>query len=57
MPKWKKDETNFDVSVNNDGNGGYICRIPKPIVQKLGITTSIKFLLKKNNVVVEVGEK
>ena len=36
MPKWKKDETEFLVSVSNDGNGSNVCRIPKPILKKLG---------------------
>ena len=58
MPKWKKDETKFQVSVNNDGNGGNICRIPKPIMETLGITDSVMFLVKnKNKVSVEAGEK
>ena len=52
MPKWKKGATDFPVSVNDDGNGGHICRVPKPIVEKLGITNSIKFSIKKNGDVV-----
>jgi len=57
MPKWKKDETKFEVSVNDDGNGGNICRIPKPIVERLGITDSVQFLIKHKNIVIQAGER
>ena len=53
MPRWKQDETEFVVSVNDDGNGGNICRIPKPIVEMLGIAGSVKFINKKGKVSVE----
>ncbi len=45
MPKWKKDATKFLVSVSNDGNGSNVCRIPKPIVEKLGNPDRIKFVI------------
>lgn len=45
MPKWKKDATEFIVSVNDDGNGSNICRIPKPIIEKLGQPEKIKFVI------------
>ena len=35
-------------------NGGNICRIPKPIVEMLGIAGSVKFINKKGKVSVEV---
>lgn len=57
MPKWKKDETEFNVSVNDDGNGGFICRVPKPIIESLGVTDCIRFTVKKNQVVVSMGKK
>lgn len=43
MPKWKKGETDFEVSVNDDGNGGYLCRLPKPLVEILGLDGRIRF--------------
>ena len=50
MPKWKKDETEFSVSVSNDGNGSHVCRIPKPIIEKLGKPNKIKFVVKSNRI-------
>ena len=48
MPKWKKYETKFLVSINEDGNGGNICRIPKPVYDHLELSNSIIFEKKKN---------
>ena len=54
MPKWKKGETRFSVSINDDGNGGKICRIPKPIYDLLQTPSKIVFLIgKKNNIRVD----
>ncbi len=43
MPKWKDDATKFVVSVNDCGESGYVCRIPKPLIEQLGITGKIQF--------------
>ena len=45
MPRWKKGETDFTVSVNIDNNGGYVCRLPKPMIEQLGIKDKIRFRL------------
>ena len=34
-------------------SGGNICRIPKPIVEMLGVTGSVKFINKKGKMSVE----
>jgi hypothetical protein len=46
MPKWKKDETEFTVSVTHHEHRGYQCYIPKPIMEKLGNPESLKFVVK-----------
>ncbi len=57
MPKWKKDATKFRVRVNDDGNGGNICRIPKPIMIHLEASNSLEFEIKKNGkVLVALGD-
>ena len=61
MTRWKKDETEFDVSIspskNKDGSQSLICRIPRPIVESLGSPDSLKFKIKKKGIVVEAGNK
>ncbi len=52
MPKWKMDETEFSVSVSNDGNGSNVCRIPKPIMEKMGQPNRIKFIIKDKKILV-----
>ena len=50
VPKWKKDETDFTVAVNKDSNGTAMCRLPKPMVDKLGIDNKIRFRLLRSRV-------
>ena len=56
MPRWKKGETVFDVALD-ENSGSHICRVPKPIVEKLGIPNSIKFVIQGRTIIVKVGEK
>ena len=42
MTRWKKDETNFSVSVSSNGHTKS-CRIPKPILEKLDNPDKITF--------------
>lgn len=56
MPKWKKDETEFDVALH-ETSGSHICRIPKPIVEKFGIPSKIKFIIEGKKVIVKAGNK
>ncbi len=46
MPKWKKDATEFIVSVNYNDVRGFQTSIPKPIAKILKEPTSIKFKVK-----------
>ena len=55
MPKWKKNETEFNVALD-ENSGSHICRVPKPIVEKLGIPDSIKFVIDGRNILVKVGK-
>jgi hypothetical protein len=55
MTRWKKDETEFTVKLTDDGKNGIICRVPKPIRDRLGSPKSIKFLIVGKKILVEVG--
>ncbi len=57
MPKWKKDATEFNVSINDDGNGSHLCRIPKPIMIMLGQPDNLTFHVKNKKIVIETMEK
>jgi hypothetical protein len=48
MPKWKKDETEFTVSLGQNEVKGYWCTVPKPIVELLGEPQRITFEIKGN---------
>ena len=37
MPKWRKDATEFRVSVSYHAVRGYQCYLPRPVVEKLEI--------------------
>jgi hypothetical protein len=57
MPKWKKDETEFNVSVTYHQHRGYQAYIPKPIMEMLGNPKSIKFIIKgSKRIELMVGE-
>lgn len=45
MPKWKKDATQFTVSVNHNETRGYQSSIPKPVMETLGSPDKITFLI------------
>jgi len=46
MPKWKKDATEFTVSVNHNETRGYQSSIPKPVMDTLGNPDKITFVIK-----------
>ncbi len=58
MTRWKKDETEFKVSItaNKQSNTSY-SYIPKPILEQLGDPTSLKFLMTKGKIVVQSGDE
>lgn len=45
MPKWKKDATEFTVSVNFNEDRGYQSSIPKPIMDALGDPSKVTFVI------------
>ena len=61
MTRWKKDAKEFDVrlnkSKNKDGSQSKICRVPKPITDRLNNPSSIKFVIEGRKILVKVGEK
>ena len=57
MTRWKKDETEFDVKLTDDGKNSIICRVPKPIIDRLGSPSGIKFVIDGKKIIVEASEK
>ena len=55
MPKWKKDETQFTVSLGQNDVKGYWCTVPKPIVELLGEPESLTFEINKSKIEVKAG--
>jgi hypothetical protein len=45
MGKWKKDAKEFVVGLNYVEGRGYSSSIPKPIIEKLGKSDTIKFII------------
>jgi hypothetical protein len=54
MGKWKKDAKEFVVGVNYVEDRGYSSSIPKPIIDKLGKPSSLKFVINDEQNTVEV---
>jgi hypothetical protein len=54
-----KDAKEFNASLskskNKDGSISLICRVPKPIVDRLGSPESIKFVISGKKVIVEAS--
>lgn len=48
MPKWKRDQKEFSVSVTYHEHRGCQAYLPKPIIEMLGNPKSIKFIVKDN---------
>jgi hypothetical protein len=57
MPRWKKEQKEFIVSVTYHEHRGYQSYIPKPIMEMLGSSKTIKFIIKKEKVELEAGNK
>jgi len=60
MVKWKKDETDFTVSVtkhpNHSGSESFTCVIPKPVIEKLGMPKKIIFKARGDKIKVVSGD-
>jgi hypothetical protein len=57
MPRWKRGQKEFTVSVTYNEHRGYQCYLPKPIMEMLGNPKTIKFTIKNRKVEVEAGNK
>jgi len=61
LTRWKKDAKEFDVrlskSKNKGGSQSKICRVPKPIIDRLHDPSSIKFVIDGRKIIVKAGEK
>jgi hypothetical protein len=53
MPKWKKDETEFEVGVNYVDKRGYSSSILKPVIEAVGEPDAIRSVIKGKKVEVE----
>lgn len=53
MPKWKKDATEFPISITHHETRGYQAYIPKPIMDFLENPSAIKFVIKGKKIHVE----
>ena len=57
MPKWKKDATEFTVSVNYHPTRGILVFLPKPLAELLGNPKSVTFRVKGKRIEVSAGEQ
>jgi len=57
LSRWKKDEKEFSVTLGDDKSGSLICRVPKPILDRLGSPSSIKFVILGKKIIVEASDK
>ena len=53
MTRWKKNETEFTVSLFIDKSRGSMCIVPKPIVEKLGSPEKIRFTIQGKNIMID----
>ena len=57
MTRWAKDAKEFDVSLTKSKNRGnsesMICRVPVPILEKLGNPERLNFKIQGKRIVVE----
>ena len=49
MGKWKKDAKEFVVGLNYVEGRGYSSSIPKPVIEKLGKSDTLKFVINEDN--------
>jgi len=49
-PRTPKGMDKNHVSLSNDGSDGFVCRVPKPILEILGKPDRIKFVLKGSKI-------
>lgn len=54
MGKWKKDAKEFVVGVNYVENRGASSSIPKPVIEKLGMPDSIKYVVNDDNKTIQL---
>ena len=53
MTRWKKDATEFGMSVIDDNKGSRYVRIPKPIDEHLGEPEMLVFVKSGKNIVIK----
>lgn len=56
VPKWKKEATEFTVSVNFHPTRGYQSSIPLPVMEKLGKPGELTFVIRGSRIEI-IGRK
>jgi len=56
LPKWKKDATEFTVSVNYHPTRGILVFLPRPLAKLLGNPSSVTFTVKGKRIELKAGE-
>jgi hypothetical protein len=56
VPKWKKGEKEFKVSITYHQHRGCQTYLPKPVVEMLGNPKTIRFIVKNRGIEVESGD-
>jgi hypothetical protein len=57
MPKWRRDATEFPVSINYVEKRGYQSSIPRPVIDILGKPSTIKFIVKGKKIEIVAGDR
>lgn len=55
MPRWRKDQTEFTVSVTYHEHRGYQTYLPRPVMEMLDNPKAITFIIKNKKIEVESG--
>ena len=56
MPKWKKDATEFTVSISYHPTRGAQCVVPKPVVDVLGEPKKVTYVVRGKRVEMKAEE-
>ncbi|MDE2439050.1 MAG: hypothetical protein KGN01_06725 [Patescibacteria group bacterium] len=56
MPKWKKDATEFIVTVTYNDEKGSQVTVPKPLLERLDHPDKIRFLIAGKTILVESAD-
>jgi hypothetical protein len=55
MPKWKKDATEFTVTVNFHETRGFQLNVPRPVMEHLSRPERVTFVIKREKIEVRAA--